>query len=216
MISGKLPNDTVWWLSTDGLKIWIESKDLEEEKFKEKGFYIAHDNIYRAKKHVGELTTSRLDSRRYKDAWIIRFDAIIDVYPELIEEVNRKQITEKKRRGPYRKKVKRVEFKIETIENKTETVEKDENIVTSNNREPKTDHFDINRPYVIWINDEINKNNGKMRIKLKDLKEKMGNEFINMHDLRIYLGLKKILPNIGISIDIISSKGESIVIMNNA
>ena len=89
MISGKLPNNTVWWLSSDGKKIWIESECLEQEKFKEKRYNIANDMIFYSRKEMGELTTSRLNSRRHKESWVIKLDAILDIYPELLEEINR-------------------------------------------------------------------------------------------------------------------------------
>ena len=254
MISGKLPNDTVWWLSTDGKKIWIESENLEQEKFKEKGCNIVHGRIFYARKEVGELTTSRLDSRKHKDAWIIKLDTMLDVYPGLMEDIHRKEIEEKKKKrkkashkSKKEPKKELVNKELEKEQNKEsekeikedkgqdkelekkikedkdtkiyikdehikEVAEKDE--IKRKGGEPIRDYFDINRPYVKWIKDEICKNgNGKLTISLKDLKEKMGDEFIKMHDLRIYFGLNKILSSIGITIELRSIKGESVAII---
>lgn len=232
MISGKLPNDTVWWLSTDGKKIWIESENLEQEKFEEKGCNIVHGRIFYARKEVGELTSSRLDSRKHKDAWIIKLDAMLNVYPGLMEEINRKEIEEKKKKKKRVSTKGKKEPKKELVnkglekeqkedkdlkvcikeEPKKEVIEKDE--IKHKDGEPIRDYFDINRPYVKWIKDEICKNeNDKLTISLKDLKEKMGDEFIKMHDLRIYFGLNKILSSISITIELRSVKGESIAII---
>lgn len=210
MISGTLPNNTVWWLSRDGQKIWIESRDLEQHKFKEKGYNIVHGRIFYKRKDVGELTTSRLDSRINKDAWIIKLEAILDIYPELIEDIERKKIEEKKKKksAPIKEIKKVATKKIEIIEEYKKDVEE-----PRKDKEPVKDYFDINRPYVAYIKDEIDKNNGKLIISYKNLKEKMGEEFLNMHDIRIYLGLKKILSKIGIVVESISIKGKNIIIM---
>lgn len=205
MISGTLPNNTVWWLSRDGLKIWIESRDLEHEKFKQKNYIISHGRIFHGRKDVGELATSRLDRRKGKDAWIIKLQAILDIYPELEEEIQRKEIEDKK-------KVKTVS-KNKISNNVKEEPRKEIVEQSKNNKEPVRDYFDINRPYVTWIKDEIDKNNGKMIISFKNLKEKMGDEYLNMHDIRIHFGLKKILSNIGITVEARSIKGESVAIM---
>ncbi len=100
MISGTLSNNTVWWISKDGKKVWIESKDLEEQKFSQKGYSIIKDRIFSSKprKQVGELTGSRLERRLYKDSWLIALSAFLDIYPELIEEIGNKSIEEKKKK----------------------------------------------------------------------------------------------------------------------
>jgi len=240
VISGKLPNDTVWWLSTDGKKIWIESENLDQEKFKEKGCNIVHGRIFCARKEVGELTTSRLDSRRHKDAWIIKLDTMLYVYPELMEEIHRKEIEGKKKKkkrvsskGKKEQNKELVNKELEKEQNKElekerkedkdpkiyikeepkkEVIEKDE--IEHKDREPIRNYFDINRPYIKWINDEICKNgNSKLTIPLKDLKEKMGDEFVKMHDIRIYFGLNKVLSSIGITIELRSIKGENVAII---
>lgn len=208
MISGTLPNNTVWWLSRDGKKIWIESSDLEHDKFQKKGYNIAHGRIFYKGKDVGELATSRLDRRIREDAWIIKLEAILNIYPELVEDIEKKKIEEKKKKklAPTKEKKKtNIEAKKEIVEFK-EGPKKD--------KEPVRNYFDINRPYVAWIKNEIDKNNGKLIISSKNLKEKMGDEFLNMHDIRICLGLKKILSNIGITVELTSIKGESVIIMN--
>ena len=238
VVSGKLPNNTVWWLSTDGKKIWIESEELEQEKFKEKKYNVAHGRIFYARKDVGELATSRLDSRKHKDAWIIKLEAILDVYPTLLDEINRKEIEEKKKKRPKDqskdKKSKKIEQKsdiiieepkkeiiIETNNNipkkeiNTETnnnIPKKEIITETNNKEPV--YFDINLPYVTWIKDEISKSeDGTIIIPINDLKEKMGKEFIKLDNFRIYFGLNKILANDGIIVELGSAKKECIAII---
>ena len=237
MIHGKLPNDAIWWLSKDGLKIWIESKDLELKKFTDKAYNIKYDRLYKERVgEVGELTSSRLESRKWKKAWVIKLGPMIDIYPELVEEINRKTIEEKKRKKtitrPTRKFVKPNNVidnkpKIEVVEHKTEvanpnietaeckaeiattdckqeTIENSEKAVESKvvkefKKEQKRDFFDINRPYVKLLKDEINKN-GKLTITYKNLKEKMGEEFLTMPDMRIQYGLKKVLSSIGIDV----------------
>src|SRR3990167_1794003 len=99
MISGTLPNNTVWWISKDGKKVWIESNQLENQKFIDKGYNIVKDRIFNPKirKQVGELAGSRLERRLYKDAWIITLDAFLDIYPDLISAIGNKTIEEKKK-----------------------------------------------------------------------------------------------------------------------
>lgn len=41
----------------------------------------------------------------------------------------------------------------------------------------------------------------------------MGEEYINMHIMRIYFGLKKVLAEIGISVELGSAKGKSVLRM---
>ena len=237
MIHGKLPNDAIWWLSKDGLKIWIESKDLELKKFTDKTYNIRYDRLYKERVgEVGELTSSRLQSRKWKKAWVIKLGPMIDVYPELAEEINRQTIEEKKRKKTVtrstRKGIKQNNFidnkpKIEVVEHKEEvadhkievteckteianteckqdTVENSEEVVENKvvkefKKEQKRDFFDINRPYVKLLKDEINKN-GKLTITYKNLKEKMGEEFLTMPDMRIQYGLKKVMSSIGIDV----------------
>ena len=226
MISGKLSNDTVWWLSSDNKKIWIESGDLEQEKFKEKKYNVINGRIYYARKDVGELATSRLDSRKHKDAWIIKLEAILDVYPELLEEINRKEIEEKKKKrvmAPSKnKKDKKTEPKKEIIKEEIIKEEPGSNIIEDKpgNNIIKEEHkkepvyFDINLPYVTWIKDEISKSeNGKMTIPIKDLKEKMGEEFIKLDNFRIYFGLNKVLAGTGIIVELGSAKKECVAII---
>ena len=240
MIHGKLPNGTIWWLSKDGLKIWIESRDLEFEKFTKKAYNMQYDRMYKEKVgEVGELTSSRLESRKWKKAWVIKLGTMVDVYPILAEEINRQTIEEKKKKKtvtkPTRKWVKPNSIvnniadknpKMEVVEHKTEVIESKQELIdtidtigssdtigsteTTENtienkvvkefkKEPKKDFFDINRPYVKLLNDEVNKN-GKLTITYKNLKEKMGEEFVTMSDLRIQYGLKKVLSSIGINV----------------
>ena len=209
MISGKLPNDTVWWLSTDHKKIWIESENLEQEKFKEKKYNIVHDRIFYARKEVGELATSRLDSRKHKDAWIIKLEAILDIYPELLEDINKKELEDNKK-----KRVKTPNKKDKKIGSKREIIKEEpkrEVIEINKSKEPV---FDINRPYVTWIKDEISKSeNGKIIVPIKNLKEKMGEEFIKLDNFRIYFGLNKILANTGITVELGSAKKECVAII---
>lgn len=237
MIHGKLPNDAIWWLSKDGLKIWIESKDLELKKFTEKAYNAKYDRLYKERVgEVGELTSSRLESRKWKKAWVIKLGPMIDVYPELAEEINRQTIEEKKRKKTVTKPTKKwikpnnvidnkhnievVEHKIEVANHKIEiaecksetdvteckqdTVENSEEVVENKvvkefKKEQKRDFFDINRPYVKLLKDEINKN-GKLTITYRNLKEKMGEEFLTMPDMRIQYGLKKVMSSIGIDV----------------
>ena len=216
MISGKLPNDTVWWLSKDGSKIWIESKDLEQDKFRDKNYSIERDIIFYARKDVGELAASRLDSRKGEDAWAIKLQAITDIYPELLEEINRKEIEENKKKrtktSPKDKKGTKIASKKKIIEDPKKDI-----IEINKNKEPVINYFDSNRPYVTWIKDEISKNeNGEMIIPIKDLKEKMGDEFIKLDNFRIYFGLNKILAGTGITVELGSAKKECIVIIKKA
>lgn len=264
MIHGKLPNDTIWWLSKDGLKIWIESRDLEIKKFTEKSYNINYDRLYKERVgEVGELTSSRLESRKWKKAWVIKLGPMIDIYPELMEEINRQTIEEKKRKKTVTRPAKRgikpnkvidnkpkieitepqiespehkieianpkieiVDSKIEVTECnaevavtdcKQETIENSENVAESKavkefKKETARDFFDKNRPYVAWLKDEIDKN-GKLTITYKKLKEKMGEEFVKMPDLRIQYGLKKVLSNIGIKVDPGMLQKESALVM---
>lgn len=224
MISGKLPNNTIWWLSTNGQKIWIESKDLEQEKFEEKGYYRSNDRIFHTQKEMGELATSRLESRKRKDAWIIRLDAMLDVYPELIEEIERKEIEEKKKkkinRSPKNKREVRKEFKADSVikEHKNDIVETNSVEVGKNpNKEPVRSYFDVDSPYVAWIKDEIDKSEkGEILVPYKDLKSRMGEEFEKMDDFRIYFGLNKILSNIGITVESQSSKRGNIAVIKKS
>lgn len=225
MISGKLPNNTVWWLSTNGQKIWIESKDLESEKFKEKGYRTTKDRIFNTVKEVGELTTSRLESRKRKDAWIVKVDAILHIYPELIEDIKRKEIEEKKKKrtndSSKNKREIRKEFKIDSSSNehKNEIVTErnmDNSVesIKNPNNEPVRDYFDINRPYVAWIKDEISKSEKEeLIISFKYLKSKMGEEFEKMDDFRIFFGLNKVLPNIGMKVESKIIKRESVALI---
>lgn len=198
MISGKLPNNTIWWLSTDGLKIWIESKDLELEKFTKKGYRISNDRMFISSREVGELSTSRLQSRKGKDAWVIKLEIMKDIYPGILDEIKRIDIEQKKKKktvSSKRKELKQL-YPISVgsaptgSANGSKTI--DNNIPNS-----KPDYFDINRPYITWIKDEINKNDKhEMIISFKDLKIKMGQEFEKMDNFRISFGLNKILSNI--------------------
>lgn len=83
MINGTLPNNTVWWISRDGKKVWIESRELENQKFIDKEYDIEKDRIFasKPKRQIGELTGSRLEGRLYKDSWRITLDAFLDIYP---------------------------------------------------------------------------------------------------------------------------------------
>ncbi len=229
MISGKLPNDTVWWLSTNGKKIWIESKDLEQEKFKEKEFNIINDRILYAQKEVfysaqeaGELTTSRLESRKRQDAWVINVDAMLTVYPELIEEIKRKEIEEKKKKKPgvssKKGREKRREFEANYTKEvyKYESLGKDESSESDNShiKKPVGDYFSVDRPYVIWIKDELEKSEkGELIISFKDLKSKMGEDFEKMDDFRIFFGLNKILSSIGMVLESKIIKRESMALI---
>src|SRR3990167_1772194 len=100
MISGTLPNNTVWWISKDGKKVWIESNQLENQKFIDKGYDIIKDRIFnpKIKKQVGELAGSRLERRLYKDSWIVTLDTFLDIYPDLLSEIGNKSIEEKKKK----------------------------------------------------------------------------------------------------------------------
>lgn len=228
VISGKLPNNTIWWLSTNGQKIWIESKDLEHDKFEEKGYHKADDRIFRNGKEKGELTTSRLESRRKKDAWVIKIETLLDVYPELIDEIKKKEIEEKKKKRSSKTKkdfrqkslVSKNEILTMTSERKDSINGKhyavnDKNIIINEKiSENKKEYFDFERPYVTWIKDEINKSEkGEMIIPFKELKSKMGEDFEKMDDFRIYFGLNKILSNIGIVVELKTIKRESVAII---
>lgn len=228
MISGKLPNNTIWWLSTNGQKIWIESKDLEQAKFEEKGYYRSNDRIFHSQKEMGELTTSRLESRKRKDAWIIKLEAMLDVYPELLEEIKIKEIEEKKKKKTNRPSRNKREVRKEFQEVKKEF--KADSVVEGNKNELKEAssaehiknpgiecvkvHFDADSPYVAWIKDEIDKSEkGEITIPYKELKSRMGEEFEKIDDFRIYFGLNKILSNSGIIVESQSSQRGNIAII---
>lgn len=222
MISGTLPNNTVWWISTDGKKVWIESKELEEQKFSQKGYNIVKDIIFnhRIKKQVGELTGSRLERRLYKDSWIVTLDTFLDIYPDLLSEIGNKNIEEKKKKKtrsitksktpkklPQKEIEKEREYVVEKLEQQGEQEKKEEKII-------ERSYFDITYPYVEWIKGEIDKSpDGELKILSDDMKEKMGKEYLNMHDMRIFFGLNKILPGIGIDVELGKSKGKSALIM---
>ncbi len=229
MISGKLPNNTIWWLSTDGQKVWIESEDIEQDKFKEKGYNVKGDIIYHAGQVIGELTGSRLNSRKRKDAWIIKVASVTDIYPELIEEIKKKDLEDKKKRkesaSKNKKSVTQKNFARSTNVI-SEGVKKDQLVdkISKNdgednkeyivNKESKKDCFDVNSPYVSWLKEEVEKSiDGKVMLSFPTLKEKMGGDFLNMHDLRIFFGLKKILSDIGIVAEQGRTKKEHVVIL---
>ena len=221
MISGTLPNDTVWWISTDGNKVWIESKDIENQKFSEKGYNIVKDIIFnhRIKKQVGELTGSRLERRLYEDAWIIKLNAFLDIYPDLIEEIGNKSIEEKKKKRQTRsvtKSTKKSKTPKTLPQREIEKVLEQEGEQDKKKEEKiiERSYFDTEYPYVEWIKGEIDKSpDGELKILSDDMKEKMGGEYLSMHTMRIYFGLKKILPGIGIDIELGKLKGKSALIM---
>jgi len=67
---------------------------------------------------------------------------------------------------------------------------------------------------VSLIKDEVEKSEaGKVILQYGTQKEKMGGEFLEMHDLRVFYGLKKILLNVGISVEQGRIKNEHAVIM---
>ncbi len=227
MISGTLPNNTVWWISKDGKKVWIESGELEKQKFSEKGYNVVKDRIFssKIKKQVGELASSRLERRLYKAAWIITLNTLLDVYPNLVSEIEKKTIEErnktlkkKQTKSPSKKLLEenKIENKIDKeneIENKIE--EKGQKLNGGQEEKKKISnksYFDIKCPYVEWIKGEVNKN-PELKILSENMKEKMGEEYLNMHDIRIYFGLKKILTEIGINIELGKFKGKSLLIM---
>jgi len=221
VISGTLPNDTVWWISTDGNKVWIESKDIENQKFSEKGYNIVKDIIFnhRIKKQVGELTGSRLERRLYEDAWIIKLNAFLDIYPDLIEEIGNKSIEEKKKKRQTRsvtKSTKKSKTPKTLPQREIEKVLEQEGEQDKKKEEKiiERSYFDTEYPYVEWIKGEIDKSpDGELKILSDDMKEKMGGEYLSMHTMRIYFGLKKILPGIGIDIELGKLKGKSALIM---
>lgn len=227
MISGTLSNNTVWRISRDGKKVWIESKDLENQKFIDKGYGIEKDIIfgYRPRKQVGELTGSRLERRLYKDSWIITLNAFLDIYPDLISEIGNKSIEEKKKKRQTKSVTKSKTPKIlphKEIDKDKEKGQEDVNkkLGQEGEHEKKEEkiiersYFDIAYPYVEWIKGEIDKDpNGELKILSDDMKEKMGKEYLNMHTMRIYFGLKKILPGIGIDVELGKLKGKSALIM---
>lgn len=208
MISGTLPNNTVWWISTDGKKVWIESKELEEQKFSQKGYNIVKDIIFnhRIKKQVGELTGSRLERRLYKDSWIVTLDAFLDIYPDLLSEIGNKSIEEKKKKRQT-KSVTKSKTPKKLPQKEIDKEKKEEKIIEKS-------YFDITHPYVEWIKGEIDKSpSGELKILSDDMKEKMGKEYLNMHDMRIYFGIKKISTEIGIDVELGKLKGKSALIM---
>jgi len=227
VISGKLANNTIWWLSTNGEKIWIESKEIEQEKFQEKGYRVADDRIFSAVREIGELTVSRLESRKRKEAWIIKVDAMLNVYPELVEEIRRKDIEEKKKKKTgvshkSKREIKKIyPVKIDSIidEHKDDIVEEKDNTESEKipDNKPVRDYFSVDRPYVTWIKDEIDKSKiGEMIISFKDLKGKMGEEFEEMDNFRIFFGLNKILPKIGLTLQTRIIKKENMAIIKKS
>lgn len=224
MISGKLPNDTIWWLSTNGQKIWIESKDLEKEKFNEKGYSTTDDRIFGASRDIGELTTSRLESRKRKEAWVIKVDAMINVYPELAEEISNKEIEEKKKKktgGSHKREIRKT-YPVRTdyiVEEHKDDIVGNENIESEKipDNKPVRDYFSIDRPYVTWIKEEIDKSKiGEIIISFKDLKSKMGKEFEEMDNFRIFFGLNKVLPSIGLILESKIIKRENMAIIRKS
>lgn len=223
MISGTLPNNTVWWISTDGKKVWIESKELENKKFVDKGYGIVKDRIFnhRIKKQVGELTGSRLERRLYKDSWIVTLDAFLDIYPDLVSDIRDKSIEEKKKKRQTRSITKSTtKYNAPKILPHKEQEDVNKKLGQEGEHEKKEEkiieksYFDITYPYVEWIKGEIDKSpNGELKILSDDMKEKMGKEYLNMHDMRIYFGLKKISTEIGIDVELGKSKGKSALIM---
>ncbi len=225
MISGKLSNDTIWWLSRDGQKIWIESKDLEQEKFKEKGYNVNEDRIFSPMREIGELTVSRLESRKSKQAWIIKIEAMLHVYPELAEEIKRKEIEEKKKKrtGTLRKKEIKKTYPVKTDyitkENRDDTIEEKDNIESEKipDNKPVQDFFSTDRPYVTWIKDEVDKSKiGELIISFKDLKSKMGEDFEEMDNFRIFFGLNKVLPKVGLTLQSRIIKRENMAIIRKS
>jgi len=229
VISGTLPNNTVWWISRDGKKVWIESKDLENQKFIDKGYGIEKDIIfgYRPRKQVGELTGSRLERRLHKDSWIITLNAFLDIYPDLMSEIGNKSIEEKKKKMQTKSVTKSKTPKMlqkEIYKDKEKVQEDvDKKLGQEGEQEKKEEkiiersYFDTAYPYVEWIKGEIDKSpNGELKILSDDMKEKMGGEYLNMHTMRIYFGLKKILPGIGIDVELGKFKGKSAFIMKKA
>lgn len=227
MISGTLPNNTVWWISKDGKKVWIESNQLENQKFIDKGYNIVKDRIFNPKirKQVGELAGSRLERRLYKDSWIITLDAFLDIYPDLISAIGNKTIEEKKKQRQTKSTKSKTKSKILPRElpkdiDKNKEDEDEQEYVNENGKEKKQEkiieksYFDITHPYVEWIKGEIDKSpDGEVKILSDDMKEKMGKEYLNMHVMRVYFGLKKVLPEIGIDIELGKLKGKSALIM---
>jgi hypothetical protein len=232
IISGTLPNNTVWWISRDGKKVWIESKALENQKFIDKGYNIEKDRIFSSKprRQIGELTGSRLERRLYKDSWRITLDAFLDIYPTFISEIENKALEEKKKKRQTRTKTESKVPKIHELEKVNEGLEKgnngelekvkiDEELKVrageqDNKEKTEKSYFDVAQPYVEWIKGEIDKSpNGELKILADEMKEKMGKEYINMHVMRIYFGLKKILPEVGIGVELGGLKGKSALIM---
>lgn len=230
MISGTLSNNTVWW-TRDGKKVWIESKELENQKFRDKGYNIIKDRIFssKIKKQIGELVGSRLERRLYQDAWVMTLDAFLDIYPDLTKEIENINFDEeKKKRRQTRSKIESKtkskrpkilpqEIPKEIEKNKEEEQDVNEKESVQEKKQEKIiekSYFDVTHPYVQWIKGEIGKSpDGELKMLSDDMKEKMGGEYQNMHDMRIYFGLKKILPVIGIDIELGKLKGKSALIM---
>lgn len=218
MISGTLPNNTVWWISKDGKKVWIESKELESQKFIDKGYNIIKDRIFssKIKKQIGELAGSRLERRLYEDSWYITLDAFLDIYPDLVKEIGNKNIEEKKKKKQTKSKTKSKTPKIlhQEIEKNNIEIDNIEKNKEIGHEKIEKSWFDITYPYVEWIKGEIDKSpDGELKILSDDMKEKMGKEYQNMHIMRIYFGLKKVLPEIGIEVELGKLKGKSALIM---
>jgi hypothetical protein len=230
VISGKLPNDTIWWLSSDGRKVWIESKEIQQDKFKEKGYNIFHERIFLGRKEVGELTGSRLESRKYQNAWVIKLEDMYNVYPELMSDIKNKEIEEKKKKKSKDAKTKK-ETKIKTKINSTSITKIETSTVNTTIssleerqgeskseespvkiKEPVKEFFSADRPYVPWIIEEVNKAD-KLIITFKDLKNKMGIEFEKMDDFRIYYGLNKILINLNLQVSMSKIKNQTVAII---
>lgn len=228
MISGTLSNNTVWW-TRDGKKVWIESKELESQKFRDKGYNIIKDRIFssKIKKQIGEMVGSRLERRLYQDAWVITLDAFLDIYPDLIKEVENINFEEeKKKRRQTRSKIesktkpKRPKILPQAMPKEIEKKDEEQDVNEKEGQEKKQEkiieksYFDVTHPYVEWIKGEISKSpDGELKMLSDDMKEKMGGEYQKMHVMRIYFGLKKILPVIGIDIELGSLKGKSALIM---
>lgn len=211
MINGTLPNNTVWWISRNEKNVWIESKELENQKFIDKEYIIEKDRIFGSKprRQVGELTGSKLERRLYKDSWRITLDAFLDIYPDLVSEIKNKNIEEKKKKRQTKSKT---EYK--TKSNAQTLHQELTKEIDKNKEKEQKDVFDITCPYVEWIKGEIDKSpDRELKILSDDMKEKMGKEYINMHVIRIYLGLNKVLSEIGINVELGKLKGKSALIM---
>ena len=209
MISGTLSNKTVWWISRDEKNVWIESKELETQKFVDKEYVIEKDRIFGSKprRQVGELTGSKLERRLLKDSWRITLDAFLDIYPDLVSEIENRSTEEKKKK---RQKKSKTESKAKpNVPALNEKLAPQKDI-----QDNKKSYFDITSPYVEWVKGEIDKSpDGELKILSDDMKEKMGKDYLNMHIMRIYLGLNKVLSEIGIDVKLGQFKGKSLLIM---